>query len=213
MNQQKHIDIDAFNSTPLEHDPYTHVVLPNFIPTSSANAIEKDFPHISRRGSFPLSAVKGGKSFNEFIEELFSSELKTAFENKYQINLSKAYPTITVRGHTSEKDGAVHTDSKSKILTILIYFNSDWDESKGRLRLLKSSDLEDIHTEISPVAGTLISFLNCDHAWHGHLPFTGARKAIQFNWVSSKLAANMVDYRHGISSFMKNLKPEILKKT
>lgn len=199
------LNLSKFNAQTLKTQPYTYLVLPEFIPFEKAREIEMDFPVITKRGSFPLNAVKGGAKFNQFIQELFSEELKKSFEEKYQISLKNAYPTITIRGQTGEKDGAVHTDSKSKIITILIYFNTEWDETKGRLRLLNSDDLNDTHLEVTPRAGTLISFLNSDTAWHGHLPFVGDRKAIQFNWVTSKASANMVSYRHSISAFGKKM--------
>ena len=50
----------------------------------------------------------------------------------------------TVRGFVREKDGSIHTDSETKIITVLLYMNEDWREDAGRLRLLRSAtDLED----------------------------------------------------------------------
>ena len=56
---------------------------------------------------------------------------------------------FTARGWRRPKDGKAHTDSKSKIITVLLYLNpAPWTPSGGRLRLLNmvpselSSDLE-----------------------------------------------------------------------
>ena len=47
------------------------------------------------------------------------------------------------------KDGKIHTDSKSKVLTFLLYLNEEWDNEKGLLRMLKNNfDLEDFIEEI-----------------------------------------------------------------
>ena len=52
-----------------------------------------------------------------------------------------------------------------------------WEQSAGRLRLLRSAtDLNDVITEVPPVAGTLLAFKRSDNSWHGHEPFGGERR-------------------------------------
>ena len=74
-----------------------------------------------------------------------SDEFRKAFEEKFSIDLNNRPDMITVRGRCSEKDGKIHTDSETKIITILIYMNAGWESAGGRLRLLRSgNDLEDM---------------------------------------------------------------------
>src|SRR5579859_7380463 len=62
--------------------------------------------------------------------------------------------TTTVRGQCSPKDGKIHTDSLSKIITVLLYMNPGWEQAGGRLRLLRSgNDLEDMIAEVPPLEG------------------------------------------------------------
>ena len=77
-------------------------------------------------------------------------------------------------------------DTKSKILTILIYMNTEsWQDSGGRLRVLRSpDDLEDYAAEVPPEAGTLLAFRRSERSWHGHETYVGERRAIQLNWVT-----------------------------
>ena len=55
--------------------------------------------------------------------------------------------------------GVIHTDSKDKIITVLLYLNRDWPHTTGRLRLLRNGQsLDDYAVEIPPDNGTLLVF-------------------------------------------------------
>jgi Rps23 Pro-64 3,4-dihydroxylase Tpa1-like proline 4-hydroxylase len=111
----------------------------------------------------------------------------------------------TVRGFCRPKDGKIHTDSKTKIITVLLYMNDDnWPSDSGRLRLLNNgTDLEDYFDEVEPNGGTLLVFKRSDNSWHGHHSFDGARRAIQINWVSDEKVVEREQGRHGLSSKLK----------
>ena len=78
-------------------------------------------------------------------------------------------------------DGKIHTDSKTKIITVLLYMNDkSWPSDTGRLRILRNgTDLEDYADEVEPAGGTLIVFKRSDKSWHGHHSYEGPRRAIQ----------------------------------
>ena len=70
------------------------------------------------------------------------------------MDLADRPATLTVRGRTRPKDGQIHTDSKTKLITVLLYLNRHWDSPGGRLRLLKNEhDLEDYIAEVPPIRG------------------------------------------------------------
>ena len=114
---------------------------------------------------------------------------------------------ITVRGRCSkEKDGKIHTDSKTKIITVLLYMNPTWETVGGQLRLLKSpNNIDDMILEVPPVEGTLLAFKRSDNSWHGHKPFTGERRVIQFNWVTSEGDRRIAMLRHHLSAPFKRM--------
>ena len=61
----------------------------------------------------------------------------------------------SLRGWLRAKDGQIHTDSKDKIITVLLYLNENWPHAGGRLRLLRNgTDLENFVTEVPPDNGT-----------------------------------------------------------
>ena len=50
------------------------------------------------------------------------------------------------------KDGRIHTDSATKIITLLLYMNPGWEMAEGRLRLLRGpADLDDYVREVTPL--------------------------------------------------------------
>jgi len=71
-------------------------------------------------------------------------------------------------------DGQIHTDSVTKLITVLIYMNAAWESPKGRLRLLRSAtDVQDVVAEVPPDEGTLLAFRNQPNAFHGFETFEG----------------------------------------
>ena len=109
----------------------------------------------------------------------------------------------TLRGFSRLRDGQIHTDSKSKILTVLLYLNPQWDNKVGNLRLLKeNSNLEDYITEISSGFGNLVAFKVTENCWHGFEPFEGRRLSIQLNYIYPE-SLKSHRFRHMISSKLK----------
>ncbi len=84
--------------------------------------------------------------------------------------------------------------------------NPEWEHSGGRLRLLKSPEnLDDPIMEVPPAAGTLLAFRRSDNSFHGHKPFSGERRVIQFNWVTSEGDRRIAMLRHHVSASFKRL--------
>jgi SM-20-related protein len=199
-------DLAAFRSTLLSREPFEHLVVPRFIKQDALERINADYPKISERGSFPASQVAYGPAFQALLDELEGDEFRQAFEEKFGLELSGRPTTTTVRGRCGVGDGKIHTDSVGKIITALIYMNSRWESPGGRLRLLRSgNNLNDIIVEVPPVEGTLLAFKRADNSWHGHEPFVGERRVIQFNWVMSEGNRQIVMLRHHASAWFKRV--------
>ena len=111
------------------------------------------------------------REFAGLAAELEGDALRREIERKFAIDLSGRPTMITVRGRSDGKDGRIHTDSATKLITLLLYLNPVWDEPGGRLRLLRrADDLDDCVAEVAPVAGTMVAFRRSDSSFHGHLP-------------------------------------------
>jgi SM-20-related protein len=200
------LNLATFKAAPLCREPFDHLVVPGFLKAEARAAINADYPAVDRPGSFPLTEVKYGPAFAAMIDELRGDALREAFAEKFGIDLKDRPTMFTVRGHCREKDGQIHTDSASKLITILVYMNPTWEQSGGRLRLLRSAtDLDDVVVEVPPEEGTMICFRRSDHSWHGHKPFFGPRRVIQMNWVVSQTVMRYETERHRLSAALKRI--------
>lgn len=181
-----------------------HLVVPRFIRFTPE--LERDFPAVPTAGSFPLSELERGPAFEALIAELQSEALREAVESKLEIDLGGRPTMVTVRGQARAKDGRIHTDSKWKLVTLLVYVNRDWRHEGGHLRLLRSpNDLEDYVADVPPEYGTAVFFRCTDNAWHGHTPYVGERRAIQLNWVEDESWVRREQGRHRWSSRLKTI--------
>jgi hypothetical protein len=203
----KYVNLEEFRNQPLQREPFPWQVQSEFILPGALDEIIGSYPQVKKPGSFPLPGLKFGGPFAALIKELEGPEVRKAFEEKFDIDLSTRPTMITARGMRRARDGAVHTDSRTKIITVLIYLNHAWEKDGGRLRLLRSPSLEDSIAEVSPNAGTLITFLNTENAWHGHASYEGPRRVIQLNWVTDAGVVKYEQRRHRFSAFLKKLNP------
>lgn len=202
------IDLERFRATPLAPDPYDHLIVPGFIRAEAREAVNRDFPRIGKPGSFPASELRYGAAFARLLAEIQGPEMTRAFAEKFDLDLSGRPTMVTVRGQARAKDGRIHTDSDSKIITVLIYMNPSWESPEGRLRLLRSPDrLDDMVVEVPPEEGTLLAFRNGPTAWHGHSSFVGQRRVIQLNWVSDAGVVRREQFRHAVTARLKRLNP------
>jgi hypothetical protein len=201
------LNLEKLQNTPLENSPYEHVIVPNFIKADAMQSILNDYPKIKDAGSFPLSTLNYGQIFADLIDTLDGDAMRAAIEKKFSVDLTGKPTMFTIRGKCRKKDGQIHTDTESKIISILIYMNPAWEQSGGQLRLLRSENIDDVATEIPPVSGTLLAFKRSDHSWHGHKSFVGDRKVIQMNWVTEQKFVDKNINRHVFSSFLKKINP------
>ena len=208
MSARPAIDLAAFEAAPLAAEPFEHLVLPNFIAAAALAQIARDFPPIARPGSFPLGVYRHGPAFQALIEALTGAEMARAVSRKFGLALEQAPRLVTVRARCRASDGAIHTDTRAKLVTLLLYLNPGWEAEGGRLRLLRSAgDIEDYAVELPASGGTLLVFRRSERSYHGHLPFAGERRVLQVNWMASAAAARREEQRHRLSAWAKRLLP------
>lgn len=200
-------DFEALDRTPLQHDPYDFLVAPNFLRKAHFADVMADYPKVPGPGSHPPSELDIRGHFAGLVEELRGPTFQRLIEQKFGLDLTGRPTMYTVRGFVREKDGSIHTDSETKIITVLLYMNEDWQEDAGRLRILRSAtDLEDYVAEVPPNGGTLLVFRRSERSWHGHKPTSGPRRALQLNWVTSQSVVDHEQGRHRISTRLKKFR-------
>jgi len=202
------LDIERLQASPLQRDPFDFVLVDNFIRGEHLPALLADFPAVRRHGSFPLGALSIGAAFAGLAAELEGDDLRHEIERKFAIDLAGRPTMITVRGRSDGRDGRIHTDSATKLITVLLYMNPVWEIEAGRLRLLRrSDDLANCAAEIVPLAGTMVAFRRSAASFHGHQPHRGERRVLQLNWVTDTGVLRRELGRHGWSARLKALNP------
>ena len=200
------LNADALREAALVTEPFPHLIVGNIIRPEALPEVVASFPRIGKRGSFPPEAVSCSGRFATLIEEMHSVELRDLVGERLGMDLKDKPPMLTVRGRTGKKDGRIHTDSKSKLVTVLLYLNPRWSAPEGRLRLLYNDrDLSPYAAEVSPDAGRCLIFKVTPNCWHGHEPFEGERRTLQLNYVASEEARARDLKRHRFSAFLKGL--------
>ena len=204
------LDLDRLRDARLRRDPFDFVIVENFLRPEYVPGLVAGFPRVRRHGSFPLAAVAYDAAFAGLAAALEGDALRREIERKFAIDLSGRPTMITVRGHSDGKDGRIHTDSATKLVTLLLYLNPVWSEKGGRLRLLRrGDDLDDCAAEIAPVAGTMVAFRRSAASFHGHYPHRGERRVVQLNWVAEPAVVRRELARHRWSARLKALNPFI----
>ena len=202
------LDLARLRENPLQRDPFEFVVVENFLRDDALPALVEAFPQVAGHGSYPLTTVPSNPLFERLVAELEGEAMRKAVEEKFAVNLDGRPTMITLRGYSDGKDGAIHTDSATKIITVLIYMNADWDDAAGRLRLLRGpNDLADYVAEVPPLAGTMVAFRRSARSFHGHHAHIGQRRSIQLNWVMDSRVVRREISRHRWSARFKALNP------
>src|SRR6266481_2955615 len=123
------LDLDRLRAAPLCRDPFDFVVVEELLRRDALPALVADFPKIRAHGSFPLDSLDHGPAFAGLAAALTGAPLRCAIEEKFGIDLAGRPTLLTVRGQGDGKDGRIHTDSASKIITVLLYMNPVWDHA------------------------------------------------------------------------------------
>ena len=170
--------------------PFPFMVAHGQLPDEARSELDRDFPRYSSAGFFPYDSRDCGPSVNALIADMTAPAFAGAVGSRLGIDNLHQYPTlVTVCRLLNKRHGTIHTDSRSKVATALIYLNGQWpDTSDGCLRFLhKIDDIDSlVAPELIPLYGEFAVFKRCDNSFHGHLPYEGERRVIQVAWLTSE---------------------------
>lgn len=204
IDRSEILSLDKLEDTPLVRDPFDFVYVPGFVSRESLGLVCQDFPKLKGTGSYPLDGLAYGPTFGRLIAELTAEPMQRLVAGKFGLDLTGHPTMITLRGRVGPRDGFIHTDSETKILTLLLYLNEEWSDPAGRLRLLRGpDDLDDFALEIEPALGNLLIFRRSTRSFHGHHPVSGPRQALQMNWLVDQATRDRELRRHRRSAWLK----------
>ena len=201
-----HLNLDKLRAAQVESDPFEYTIVPAFLGADSVARINATYPNIEKGGSYPVESLENTMAIKDVIAELDSPEFEALIEEKFDVALEGRPKMYSLRGYTRAKDGSIHTDSKDKIITVLLYLNENWQQPGGRLRILRDGkNVDNFAAEVAPDNGTLLVFKRSDTSWHGHHPFDGPRRSLQMNWMTSEGSKGFHAIRHKLSAAVKKL--------
>lgn len=207
MPQTQTIDLEVIRSAPVSREPYAYLMNSNFLRQERIDELRTDFPDIDKPGFLTVDDVALKGRFKQLIDELEGPELTEMLSDRFGVDL-RPYPRLTtIRKVSQLKDGRIHTDGPSKVLTLLVYMNDAWtDDGAGRLRVLRGpDDFDDMVTEVPPTMGTVFAFLRADNSWHGHKPFAGERRVVQVAWIKDAAELERKKNRNSVAKFFKGI--------
>jgi len=176
--------------TVVRSEPFRFLVAQGQLPSASTAELERDFPRYASAGFFPYEAKDCGPSVNRLIAELTEPAVASTVGARLGIENLGQYPTlVTLCRLLNKRHGTIHTDSRSKVATALLYLNESWPPtSDGCFRFLNRIDaIDDLAApEIPPLYGNFVVFKRADNSFHGHLPYEGERRVIQVAWLTSE---------------------------
>ncbi|MEM9254129.1 MAG: 2OG-Fe(II) oxygenase [Pseudomonadota bacterium] len=200
-------EYERLEAAELHTDPFEYLVVPGFFSPETLARVNADYPAIDSAANHDLDNLAFGSAFGELMDELRGQELATRLGDIFQMELANLPSTVTVRKFCERTDGNIHTDHKSKVITVLLYFNDSWNHEDGQLRMLRSgNDINEYAAQVPPLGGTMLVFKRTDHSWHGHTRFVGERRMVQLNYLDQSpmaVAAQRIS-RFG-THFMKNV--------
>jgi len=189
--------------------PFHFLIAREQLPAAAADELRRDFPRYAGAGFFPYEARDCGASINRLIAELTDPAVASAVGARLGIADLGRYPTlVTLCRALNKRHGTIHTDSRSKVATALLYLEADWpDTSEGCFRFLNRIDaIDDLAApEVRPLYGNFVVFKRADNSFHGHLPFEGERRVIQVAWLTSEEEKLRKTQRGKLSRLFKKL--------
>lgn len=183
------IDTSRISGAHLETEPYRWAAVSGLYSAADAAALAATFPtdHFKRvadhagekkheyqvRSLIRMSArsISREKQLSSAWQALARDFLSPAYRNAMSgltgIDLSAADLEVNVFHYPPGGLHGAHTDHRDKIVTHVLYFNESWnDDDGGCLLILKSSDIQEMVTRISPLVGNSAVLVRSDNSWH-----------------------------------------------
>jgi SM-20-related protein len=201
------INVDAVRQAQRSSEPYDWFLGSGILKEEAIGDLKRDFPDITKPGYLTVDEVQLKGRFKTLIDELESDEFSQELSKKFGLDLTP-YPRLTtIMKKSQPKYGTIHTDGPSKVMTLLVYMNDEWQaDGSGRLRVLYSDkSFEPYAAEVPPTMGTVFAFLRADNSWHGHQPFVGERKVVQVAWVKDADELARKKKRNRVAQFFKGI--------
>jgi len=211
LQNLKKLDLDILSNSYRRHPYYGLINIPEFLPTDvtqkCANELDglslEQGKHFTRKGScmyeynnLQITAVQ-----DELVHALHSSEFLRWLENLTGVDKLLPDPHLIGAGYMKSFRGdtlQVHTDFNwveethlHRAVSIIIYFNKEWDEEWGGSLNFYDLDNNKLLSSIKPDWGNMLVWTYNDFVYHGYpnpltCPEDQSRKGIRLFYYQSK---------------------------
>src|SRR5579871_3871043 len=141
--------------TDVRQEPFPFMIAHGQLPDEARGDLDRDFPKYASAGFFPYDPSDCGPSVNLLVQQMTTPEFASTIGRQLGIEKLGSYPTlVTLCRALNKRHGTIHTDSRSKVATALLYLNPQWpDTSEGCLRFLnRIDDIDDLAApELTPL--------------------------------------------------------------
>lgn len=207
------LDLKRIRNAPVKTEPYPYFVVEQAIRSADAPKVAEDFPEIDRPGAIDVDTTDFGPSFQALLDDLKSDRFRRLIGEKLDVDLDGKDILINVRGQMRLTDGNIHTDTPSKLVTVLVYFNAPGEMDRTSLRILRNGrDLDDFVEEIPPRLGNMVVFKVTPNCWHGHQAVPGKRLSLQLNYLSGVQTRGKHQLAHRLMGRMKRKLSHLLER-
>lgn len=207
------LDLTRIRNAPVRPEPYPYFFVEGAIKAAEAPKVAADFPQIDRPGAINVDDTDFGPAFGALLEELRGDAFRRLIADKLAVDLDGRDIVVNVRGQMRLTDGNIHTDTPSKLVTVLVYFNAPGETDKTSLRILKNGrDLEDFVEEFPPRLGNMVVFKVTPDCWHGHHAVAGKRLSLQLNYLSGVKTRGKHQLAHRLVGRMKRKVAHLLER-
>jgi len=199
------LDLRPLSAARRMTDPYPWIAASGCLSPAALPALRRDFPRLSRPGYHPVGQFTARGAFAELLAEIEAGAFDRVMTAQFGIDFAPLPRLVTVQQTSAAREGRPHTDGARKVATLLLYLHQGWTAPEGRIRVLRSENLEDVAAEFPPEEGNVFAFLRGEESWHGHLPFAGERRVVQVAWLRDRADLERKQQRHRFTWWLKGL--------
>jgi len=183
------LELGRLNQVPLCAEPYRWAFIDKLFSPINAARLAETFPKDKVKKVAGSDGEKGYQYFTRSLVQMGASQasnpeglsdvwtgltrdlLSPAYRQTISritgLDLSDALLEVNVFHYGPDCWLGPHLDLKEKLVTHVLYFNQAWNRDYGGyLKVLGSSDMDDVVAECLPLAGNSALLVRSDNSWH-----------------------------------------------
>ncbi len=140
--------------------------------TVQGNDREKGYLYDARSligmgAAVPSYAGELSPAWRQLAADLLSPEYRVVMSRLTGLDLGQTTVEVNVFHYGPGCWLGPHLDLKTKLVTHIFYFNTDWDvRDGGCLAILRSNNMADLVAEVPPLVGNSAVLVRSENSWH-----------------------------------------------